>query len=218
MTRAYGTALAILLTGLLATSQVQAEDLTGRFAASAGLLQSGGTSEPITGGLGFEVGAWFVLAESVDIGVRISSVSFDSDGLAFDEAPSLMSGSGSAAIADFAIRWYPLGSDRAFFPFVGLSAGFVFADSFTADTVEFPDLGIVLDTDWSIDSVGYGAEIGVRYDFADDLWFVEGGLRYVLLGAQSTGTFEVVPTITRSRLVDTPLDSYRLALHVGRYF
>ncbi len=190
----------------------------GRWAASAGLVQTGDGDEPYTGAMGFELAAWRVLGRSADLGVRISSLSFESEGLEFAEAPSLRPGDGTVAVADVALRWYPLGSDGVVFPFVGISAGFVFADSFDADRLVIDDLGIVLDSDWELDSVGYGAEVGFRYDFAGGQWFVEGAARYFTLSGESVGIIEVVPAITRTRIVDANLDSLRFALHVGRYF
>ncbi len=218
MTRVCWIWLAVALVSFLSMGLSAAEAPSGLWAASAGVVQSGDGDAPITGDLGFEAAAWRVVSEHFDVGVRISSVSFASSGLKFPEEPGLRPGDGTVAIADLAFRWYPLGSEGRLFPFAGVSAGVVFADSFSADKRVIPDLGIVFDTDWTVDSIGYGAEIGLRYDFPGERWFVEGGLRYSLLGAESTGTLEVVPTITRSRSVATGLDSYRLALHIGRYF
>ncbi|HHN74577.1 MAG TPA: hypothetical protein ENK10_05045 [Acidobacteria bacterium] len=191
---------------------------TGHWAASAGLVQTGDGDAPITGSLGFEATGWYVLSPKWDLGFRLQSLSFSSDGLQEGAAPWLMPGDGSVLLGSAVLRWYPLGSELIFFPFVGVSVGTPLSDSFDAERQIVPGVGFTLDTDWSIDSTGIGAELGLRYDLADGRWFVEVATRYQSLGATSRGTLEVPPTISRSRQWTTNLDSLHFAFLIGHYF
>lgn len=209
--------LALVVAALLGGSAL-AQAPKGRWSAAAGLLQGSGASEPLKGALGYEIEGWYVLSPNWDAGFRLESLSFDSDGMRFAEAPFLQPGSGDVLLAGFGLRWFPMGSERAIFPFVGVAAGIPVSDSFSADRIVEPGVGFVLDTEWEIDSVGYAAEIGLRVDLAGDRWFLDAAARYQVLGATSVGVVEVTPTIRRTRDVDTALDGLQLALLIGRYF
>ncbi|MDQ7086973.1 MAG: hypothetical protein Q9Q13_03560 [Acidobacteriota bacterium] len=147
-----------------------------------------------------------MLSPKWDLGFRLQSLAFSSDGMQEGPAPWLMPGDGTVLLGSAVLRWYPLGSDLAFFPFVGLGVGTPLADSFDAERRVVPDVGFVLDTDWSVDSVGFSAELGLRFDLADGRWFVEAQTRYQALGATSEGSLEVPPTIRRTREWTTNLD------------
>lgn len=210
---------ALILAGVLvAAAPSMAGNPVGRWAGTFGLVQTSDGDAPITGSLGYEATGWYVLSPKWDAGFRLQSLSFDSDGMKFDEAPYLQPGSGTVMLASFALRYYPLGSDRVLFPFLGVAAGTSVSDSFDADRLVIPDVGFILDTDWDIDSFGLSAELGVRWDFSGDRWFLETGLRCQSLGATSIGIIDVPPTIRRTREVTTNLDSMHFALLLGRYF
>jgi opacity protein-like surface antigen len=199
-----------------AAADAQAQE--GRWSGSIGVAFAGGADDPFDDATGPEAALWFVLSDKVDLGGRVGSFTFDSDGLTFPEAPLLVPGEGKIVPFEVALRYFPGGSSRTVFPLLGLSVLVPLSDSFDAERVALPDeLGVFLDTDWEVDSVGFGAEAGLRWDVSES-FFLEFSGRYVVLGAESIGTVEVVPEVVETRVVDTNLDGFRAAVHLGFYF
>ncbi|MDH3285293.1 MAG: hypothetical protein OEQ13_11175 [Acidobacteriota bacterium] len=191
---------------------------SGDWSASLGVVATGDPDDPYSGGSGPELAIWYVAGPSLDIGARIGLLTFDSDGMVFSEAPSLLPGEGEIVPVELALRFYPMGSGGDWFPILGLSLVVPVSDTFDARRVTLPGpVGVVLDGDWDVDGVGFGAEAGVRWDVTDK-WFLELVGRYVVLGADSIGTVEVAPVISAPRIVATDLDSLRVAFHIGLYF
>jgi hypothetical protein len=194
------------------------EAQSGRWSGAIGLVATADPDEPYSGGVGPEISLWRVLGERVDVGVRVSQLTFDSDGMTFPQAPFLLPGEGKMTPVELALRFYPAGSARSVFPLLGLSVVAPLSDSFSAERVALPgQVGVFLDGDWDVDSVGFGAEAGLRWDVSER-WFLELDARYVLLGAESSGTIEVTPVISAPRVVETSLDGVRIGAQIGIYF
>jgi hypothetical protein len=216
-----GVLSAALLVALAASSPAAAQD--GAWAASAGLLISGDPDEPYTGDGGFELSVWRVMAEHWDVGARLNQLGFSGEPLAFPEAPSLPSSEADVTSLELAARWYPLGSDAIFFPWVSFGAMFAVSDSFDAPTrfVGDPALGITEGAEWEVDGVGFSVEAGLRFDLAGGRWYIEGGARYLVLGAE-TAAFVTVeggpPGARETRTLTTDLDTVVASVTAGFYF
>ncbi|RMG44170.1 MAG: hypothetical protein D6718_10540 [Acidobacteria bacterium] len=202
----------------LAALSVPAVAQEGRWAVSAGLQAGGDPGGALSANAAAELAGWFVLNEHVDVGARVSALDFDADAV---EAGGTTLPGGSVSVVPFeaAFRYYPLGSDRAWYPFVGASVATAASADYDGDMAGIPpELGLRFATDASGDSVGFGAEAGIRWDLSDR-WFLEGGVRYLSLGIDRSGRFELVPgQFSPEVAVSEDLDAARVAIHVGVYF
>lgn len=218
LNRAARAALLPLVPLLLLPVVPEAEAQAGRWSLGVGVVAAADPDDPYTGGVGPELSIWRVVGERVDIGIRVSQLTFDSDGQTFPAAPFLLPGEGEITPVELALRLYPAGSSRRVFPVLGLSVLAPVDDSFSAERIALPgQVGVFLDGDWEVDSVGFGAEAGLRWDVSER-WFLELDARYVLLGAESIGTIEVTPVISEPRVVETNLDGLRVGFQIGLYF
>lgn len=189
----------------------------GQWSVSLGAVATGDADDPLEGSSGIEASLWRVISRNLDIGLRVGMVKFDSPGQVLPSPPNLVSGEGELTPLELGLRYFPIGSEKTIFPLIGVTVLTPLDDSFEADVVGSSTAGVFLDTDWEVDSVGFGAEAGLRWD-PNETVFVEFNLRYNVLGAESKGQVSIPPVVAAEQVVETNLDSMRMAVHVGLYF
>ncbi|UCF68976.1 MAG: hypothetical protein JSV80_06745 [Acidobacteriota bacterium] len=214
--RRWYTSLTLLAVALAVSPSLAQE---GRWSVALGPTYVGDPDDPYEGETAPEIDVWVVLTDRLDLGLRVGQFKFDSMGATASDEQFLLPGEATLVPLELGARFYPRGSDRAWFPFVGATIVVPVSDDFDADPTAPvpPGLGLSFATELDVDSVGFGLEGGVRWDISER-WFLDGALRYVLLGAESRGLVELSPGVTADSIVETNFDALRVALHVGIYF